>query len=118
MAIPQSDADSRQAAFCAARQIDFVASPGDLKSGFAISTDGLVPINGLRHRAEAGTTGWYIWCGEQFSVAPDFFAPIHTTHIYRMYPQLVRLLGLPPGSRFLLAGEYLDVWFDPALLHI
>ncbi|WP_443019960.1 immunity protein Imm33 domain-containing protein [Shewanella sp. OMA3-2] len=23
-----------------------------------------LPINGLRHKAENGTCGWYIWCGE------------------------------------------------------
>jgi hypothetical protein len=116
--IAQAEADDQQAAFCAARQVEFVASPGNLKSGFAISTEGLVPINGLRHPSTSGTTGWYIWCGEQFSEEPDFFAPIHTTHIYEMYPQLVRLLGLAPGFRFLLAGDYLDVWFDPALLNV
>jgi hypothetical protein len=62
------------------------------------------------------TSGWYIWCGEQFSEAPDFFSPLHTRHIYEDIPEIVSLLGLPPGFRFLLAGEYLDVWYDATLL--
>jgi len=31
---------------------------------------------------------------------------------------VIRLLGLAPGWRFLLSGDYLDVWFDPALLTV
>jgi hypothetical protein len=64
------------------------------------------------------TTGWYIWFGEEFSTAPDFFVPLHVSHVYDNHPELIRLLGLGPGYRFLLAGIYLDVWFDPALLKV
>ena len=38
------------------------------------------------------------------------------SHIEVDYLELVELLGLPPGYRFLKAGTHLDIWFDPKLL--
>lgn len=73
------------------------------------------PIHGLRHRPEGGTSGWYCWTGE-LSEAPDFFVPIHERHLVARIPELAEHLSLPPGSRFLLAPDYLDVWQDPSLL--
>jgi hypothetical protein len=84
--------------------------------GFASRTVGLVPMNGLRHPATASTTGWYLWFGEEFSEASDFFEPIHVSHVYEQYPETKALLGLAPGFRFLSAGTHLDVWFDEHLL--
>jgi len=63
------------------------------------------------------TTGWYIWCGEEFPTDPNFFKSICTRHIYDQLPKIAELLGLPPGYRFLCTDEYLDVWFDPSLLN-
>ena len=40
-----------------------------------------LPINGLRHRPERDTTGWYIWSGESFSEAEDFFVPLHALQL-------------------------------------
>src|SRR5450432_2309768 len=108
--------DDSQKRLCAEYHVYPVPAPLEIKSGFALATKGLQPVNGLRHYPENGTTGWYIWCGEAFSKNPDFFAPVHTSHIYESYPELKKLLGLPPGYRFLLDGDYLDVWFDPTLL--
>ncbi|MGO9940141.1 MAG: hypothetical protein ACLPH3_20940 [Terracidiphilus sp.] len=88
------------------------------KIGFATATAGLKPINGLRHRQIVGTSGWYIWCGESFSEAADFFDPLHASHIQESQPDASRLFGLPPGYRFLLAGDYLDVWHDEKLLSV
>ena len=107
-----------QQRFCRERRLAFVPSPGTAKSGFAMSTEGLTPINGLRHPVTGETTGWYIWCGEELSTEPDFFAAIHTSHLYGMYPQLTKLLGMAPGHRFLLADDYLDVWYDPSILNV
>jgi hypothetical protein len=90
----------------------------DLKSGLAVSTKGRIPMNGLRHPVEGGTTGWYIWFGEDFSNDADFFAPMHTSHIYDEYPAVIKLLGLPPGYRFLIADNHLDVWYDASLLDV
>ncbi|HEY1216728.1 MAG TPA: hypothetical protein VGE93_24145 [Bryobacteraceae bacterium] len=105
-----------QKQLCTRYQATFTPSHETVNSGFARSTQGLLPLNGLRHVPVNGTTGWYLWCGETFSDAPDFFQPVHTLHIYEQYPEVAELLGLPPGYRFLKAREYLDVWFDPNLL--
>jgi len=111
----QTAIDRAQMEFCAQHGASFVPAEGGVKSGVASSTKGRVPMNGLRHPLEGGTTGWYIWFGEEFSSAPDFFEPVHTRHLYDEYPEMSKLLGLPPGYRFLLAGDYLDVWYDPSL---
>lgn len=79
---------------------------------------GLLPLNGLRHPKEAGTSGWFIWAGEELSRSPDFFAPVHVTHLQQICPALAPYLGLGPGWRFLIAPDYEDVWFDPSLLQI
>jgi hypothetical protein len=118
MAHPIAEIEARQRASCEEYSVAFVSSPPELKTGFATSTKERTPINGLRHVPEIGTTGWYIWCGEGFSDAADFFAPVHTSLIYDDYPQIVSLMGLPPGHRFLVAGAYLDVWFDNSLLSV
>jgi hypothetical protein len=107
-----------QKAFCREQAALYSATPGDIKTGFALSTKGRVPINGLRHPPEGETSGWYIWCGQELSDAADFFDPLHTRHLYAEYPDLMKLLGLPPGYRFLLADDYLDVWYDASLLNV
>lgn len=86
--------------------------------GFAVETQGKIPVNGLRHLKEDETSGWYIWCGEEFSSRPDFFSPIHAEHLVGGCPEIVKLLGLPLGFRFLLAGDHVDVWFDESVLII
>lgn len=77
---------------------------------------GLLPINGLRHRPEAGTSGWYLWAGETFPTADDAFQPLHVEHLRGQCPEVLPYLSLPPGSRFLIAPGYEDVWFDESLL--
>jgi len=78
--------------------------------------NGLQPINGLRHRPEGDTTGWYIWAGNEISDAPDFFVPLHVEHVIEWCPQAVPYLQLPPGCRFLVAPDHEDVWEDSSLL--
>lgn len=107
-----------QKAYCDHQRVRYTAAPGDSKLGFALSTQGLLPINGLRHPPVGDTNGWYIWCGEEYSDAANFFAPLHAKHVYEDHPELIKLLGLPPGYRFLLAGDYLDIWYDPSLLNV
>jgi len=108
--------EEAQRAVCKQFGANFVPSLPDAKIGFAISTVGKLPINGLRRLPTFGMSGWYIWCGESFSEAPDFFDPRCTHHFYDERHEVVRLLGLAPGWRFLLAGDYLDIWFDANLL--
>lgn len=76
---------------------------------------GLMPLNALRHRPEGETSGWYIWSGE-LSDDPDFFVPLHVSHLGEWCPQMLPYLSLPPGWRVLLAPGYEDVWFDESLL--
>jgi len=73
------------------------------------------PIHGLRHTPEAGTSGWYCWTGE-LSDASDFFVPIHERHLVERIPDLAGYLSLPPGTRFLVAPDYVDIWDDPSVL--
>ena len=110
--------DEEQKALCVERGVIFTPTPLDSILGFALATRGLVPINGLRHPAGEGSNGWYLWCGERYSSAPDFFLPTHARHVYEEIPSVSKLLGLPPGYRFLLAGDYLDVWYDDSLLRV
>ncbi|BEU64308.1 immunity protein Imm33 domain-containing protein [Ralstonia pseudosolanacearum] len=78
--------------------------------------EGLRPLNGLRIQPEGDTTGWYIWAGEEFSEASDFFVPLHVVHLADWAPLVIPYLGLPPGWRFLLTEHYEDVWEDRELL--
>jgi hypothetical protein len=77
---------------------------------------GQQPLNGLRHTPSEGTSGWYLWAGETLSDSRDFFEPVHFLHLNDICPEVMPYLSLPPGWRFLLAGEYVDVWFDESLL--
>lgn len=78
----------------------------------------VLPLNGLRHPAETGTSGWFIWRGEELGTVDDFFVPLHIAHLEAWCPEVVPYLALPPGWRFLLAPGYEDVWFDESLLNI
>lgn len=78
--------------------------------------DGLAPTNGLRHPAESGTCGWFIWAGTELKDDNDFFVPLHVAHVSDWCPEALPYLGLAPGWRFLIDGDYVDVWFDEALL--
>ncbi|MGF7034418.1 hypothetical protein J2T17_005369 [Paenibacillus mucilaginosus] len=90
--------------------------PDDMLGIARNAKERLLPINGLRHTPETGTSGWFIWAGEEFSEDPDFFVPMHVRHIEEREPQLMKYLGLRPGWRFLIAGDYEDVWYDETLL--
>jgi len=101
-----------QIEICKKFKSEFIPSDQTHKLGVAIETIGQFPINGVRHRVENGTCGWYIWCGEELSEDPDFFKPLHVSHINEYLPDIEPYLGLAQGYRFLLANDYVDVWFD------
>ena len=102
---------------CVTHGADFLAAPDDLKVGLSRgAAAGSYPLNGLRHRPEPGTSGWFIWAGEAFSQDPDFFQPIHIAHLHSRLPEVIPYLGLAPGWRFLIAPGHIDVWLDPSLL--
>jgi hypothetical protein len=114
-----SDIIKEQQELCRRYGIEWMPSPDNLKVGIARNVGtGLLPLNGLRHPPQGDTTGWYIWAGEEFSSAPDFFEPLHVAHLQERCPAILRLLGLPPGWRFLTAEDYIDVWEDPKLLNV
>jgi hypothetical protein len=108
--------EEKQRALCAQYGREFIACSPESKLGLALQTLGDKPINGLRHPSTDTTNGWFIWCGEHSS-SPNFFAPLHTSHLEQRLPQVIDFLGLPPGSRFLLADNYVDVWSDESLLN-
>jgi hypothetical protein len=114
----QFEIEEAQRTLCSRFGAAFVSTPPNDKIGFAQSTIGLRPINGLRHPVTPGTSGWYIWCGESFSESADFFEPQHARYLYENLPNASHLFGLPPGYRFLLAGDHLDVWYDEKLLDV
>ena len=106
-----------QERICREYGYEFVPCSADSKVGLAIKTIGQTPINGLRHPSTADSNGWYIWAGEYSSDA-DFFSPLHTSHLTERLPDVIKFLALPPGSRFLIAGNNVDVWFDESLLKV
>jgi hypothetical protein len=94
-------------------------APQNLKAGIASNVrEGVVPVHGLRHPPEGDTTGWYIWAGDELSSDPDFFKPVHVEHLKDLRPEVLKYLALPPGWRFLVSGDYEDVWYDPSLLNV
>ncbi len=112
------DLIKEQRLICSRFGAQFQESPDYLKIGASSNIgDHIYPINGLRHRAQGDTTGWYIWAGE-YSTAPDFFEPIHIEHLKQLCPQVMKYLGLAAGWRFLVAPGYEDVWQDTTILHI
>jgi hypothetical protein len=74
------------------------------------------PLNGLRHPPQSGTSGWFIWGGEELSTGPDFFKPLHISHMQERCAAVLPYLALPPGWRFIIAPGYEDVWYDETLL--
>ena len=83
-----------------------------LKIGVSENLNANSIINGLRHSAEKGTTGWFIWSGE-YSEDENFFKPICAEHLLQIEPKIIKYLGLEVGFRFLIdRNEYEDVWKD------
>ena len=48
--------------------------------------------------------------------ARDFKGFHAAEHLVEWCPQILKFLGLPPGWRFLIAGDYEDAGFDKSLL--
>lgn len=108
----------QQQSFCNEKGYDCLPADLDRKAGVAIETLDRYPINGLRHPPQGDTNGWYIWGGEKLPSDPNFFSPLHIRHLIHRSPAILKLLGLPPGYRFLMADDYLDVWYDASLLDV
>lgn len=91
-------------------------NPVNKKLNIGVSSNlGDDPINGLRHPAEKGTTGWFIWSGE-YAENEDFFHPICAEHLLQIRPEIIKYLGLDIGYRFISdKNGYEDVWYDERL---
>ncbi len=110
---------SDQIRLCKEYDVEYI--PCEPESMVGISKDTAsnnIPINGLRHLPQGDSSGWYLWSGEYLSNADDFFLPLHARHLTERCPEVIRFLGLAPGYRFLIAGEYVDVWYDKSLLDV
>ena len=106
----------QMAAACARHGAPYVATSLDAMAGVARNVgSGVIPLNGLRHR-RGKTSGWFIWAGEELGEAGDFFAPTHLRHLVDRCPEVLPMLGLGEGWRFLIAPGHEDVWFDSSLL--
>ncbi len=61
------------------------------KLGIALSTIGKTPINGFRHPKSDGTNGWYIWCGEEFSIEEGFFLLFILSMLQNIYQEYLSI---------------------------
>ena len=112
-----ADIEQMQREICGRFGAGFLPARNSEKLGIAEGVrKGQLPINGLRHSPSGDTSGWYVWAGEEPSDAPDFFIPLHVEHLDEWCPHVKKYLGLAPGWRFVIAGNYEDVWFDRRLL--
>jgi len=102
---------------CARHGSEFSPPEPLQKLGLALGSLSDLPLNALRHVPKGGTSGWYIWGGTEMSPDPDFFQPLHVSHIAQYCPELLPYMGLAPGWRVLLAPEQTEVWFDENLLN-
>jgi hypothetical protein len=108
-----------QQAFCKQHGLSWVPANSDQKVGIAENVkSGLMPLNGLRHPLNGDTTGWYIWAGGEPNSDPEFFVPLHVQHLSDWCPLVIKFLGLPPGWRFLIAGDHEEIWEDTSLLQV
>lgn len=106
-----------QLEICERVSVEPDAPSADAKLGLG-PTDGL-PLNGLRHRPEPGTSGWFIWAGGEIDQSDDgYFRSTHVTHLGQMHPEVMPYLALPPGWRFQVAPGQEDVWYDARLLAV
>jgi len=102
---------------CSRLGADYRACAMDSKVGISLGVrEGLRPLNGLRLEPEEGTSGRFIWAGTEWSDEPDFFVPLHASHLSRWAPDVLPYLGLAPGWRFLIDTNYEDVWQDAQLI--
>ncbi len=111
------DINRHQLEICDKYGAPYVEAKLNLRIGLADNVESSQwPINGLRHPVTEDTTGWYIWAGELYSTAPDFFKPVHLYHLMDICPLIMKYMSLAPGWRFLVTDTYEDVWKDDTLL--
>lgn len=111
------DFEKEQIEICKKYNTEFEQIDCNMKLGVADNFfDGTLPLNGIRHRQENGSSGWYLWAGEEMSEDEDYFKPLHTFHLQSKMPEIIKFLALPEGWRFLVGTDDEDVWLDENLL--
>ena len=73
-------------------------------------------LNGVRIEPSGDACGWYLWAGDEWAEPPDFYIPLRAQSAQTWAPLALPYLGLPPGWRFLLREDRIDVWKDLTLL--
>jgi hypothetical protein len=116
--VSDQEIERQQRDYCKSQNVQYTPASKESFTSLALSTQGLIPINGLRHPPQRWHNGWFLWSGEELSTDTAFFSNVHTHHLTELRPEVLKFLGLPPGYRFLITGEYVDVWFDPTLLDV
>src|SRR4030095_9171791 len=89
--------EMHQRNYCESNNIPYLPAYRESNASLALSTQGLVPINGLRHPPEDGHNGWFLWSGAELSADPKFFSNVHVYHLMELRPEVLKFLGLPPG---------------------
>ncbi|MFD1030798.1 immunity protein Imm33 domain-containing protein [Metaplanococcus flavidus] len=110
----------KQKFICRKYGADFLSTDNKARIGVAENVNqGLLPINGLRIPPDEGTSGWFIWAGEEWCEDENFFLSHHVQHLdeWSWSENINKYLGLAPGWRFLISGDYVDVWFDEKLIN-
>lgn len=85
--------EREQRRICNQYGANYFPAEDNLKLGISLNVkEGIIPINGLHLYPEKGTSGWFIWAGEEFSEDPDFFVPLHIEHIDDWVPNVKKYL--------------------------
>ncbi len=86
-------------------------APPEAMVAVALSSLGKMPVYGSRIPLTDGhTISWFFHCGE-YSSDPDFYSPIHTSHLDGLLPSVIKYLSLPYRTRFIIDDSgYEDVW--------
>lgn len=87
--------------------------------GLAMETLRDLPLNGVRYLHPEGSSGWYIWGGQEQRQTADFYTAIKVRDVADYLPNIKPFLDLPPGFCFLIdKGGQQKVWFDGSLLDV
>ena len=87
--------------------------------GLAMATLRELPLNGMRYLQPEGSSGWYIWGGENRRETADFFTAIQVRDVGDYLSNIKPFLDLPPGFCFRIdKGGQKKVWFDGSLLDV
>ena len=102
---------------CAQFGADYLPCHPGMRLGLASNvTAATRNLNGVRIVPSGDACGWYLWAGDELAEPPEFYIPLRAQNIETWAPRAMAYLGLPPGWRFLLREDRIDVWKDLTLL--